>query len=176
MLDWKVDWKSVSLGGVITAIGIVIRWLNKKYDFLRMRPREAIEVKKVAGEIESGQVINANSITAIAKDFTLNLMTQVDKDAVKITRLEETLERQRITAEEEHNRREKERLEYLEREEASNDLNFKLQVEIMQLKQSHSNIENRMKSMFDDLADCLNMSKQSECEDRIKNLRLKYGI
>ncbi len=71
-------WEIVKLLGVGTIMA-VLGWLGKKYDWLRLRPKEAIDIKKVEQEIKSDQVEDANNIVKTASEFTASVMAQLDR-------------------------------------------------------------------------------------------------
>lgn len=96
-----------------TIIGGVVVWLGKKYDWLRMKPREAVDVEKVKQEIDSQQIeddIKQAKADQDIKDAQNEIIINNQKMAIElivvlraelkraidnITRLEEELSREK---------------------------------------------------------------------------------
>ncbi len=87
---------------ILPFAGIALGWLGTKYDWLRLRPKEAADVKKVESDIrideaniQSKRIEDEIKVSQQALEWTAQFAAQLEKANKVIDKLQEEVERMR---------------------------------------------------------------------------------
>lgn len=171
------DWfKIIGISGGAAIVG----FFAKQYNWLRQRPKVAIDVEKVKSDIrideqkiKTDQVEVANSIVKTASDFTSQVMAQLDKTEKKVeaAQKDNIMLKEEITAQKVRNDiREREANEIIERLEKMNE---KQAIELAAEREIVAKNKALMTNLMVDLSECLNCD---DCRVALKLIRTKYAV
>jgi len=148
-------WKYLGVSGV-TAITV---WLGKKYDWLRMRPKEAVDVKKTEQEIISFQVSDSQKINETAIAVNTMLLASLKQTEGKVNHIEEALARKELSLAS---------IQGLLADERKG--NIELKMLMAESKKEVAEIQNKTHEFITSIVGCDN------CEEALNKLKKKFGI